>query len=308
MTQRTFAAGLGILFSLCLAAPAARAGQVVTAEDRAWAKEALAGENALSAPAGSNAVGVLYFRNETGQPRLDPLRKGLALMLITDLSSVEGVQVVERARLQALVEELGLGTTGLVEEGTAPRVGKLLGARWLVGGDLLAPTPTRARAESSTLDVAREKASGKASAEGELSEFFQVEKDLLFGVLGTLKVDLTPGQRARLQRPCTTSTAALLSLSRALDASDAARYDEAATHYEAALRQDPGICVADESLRELRTLRLVAPRVRGAELLRDVRDATSLTRELSPAEQVRPEVPAGGVRTDTRTNIEVTFP
>jgi curli biogenesis system outer membrane secretion channel CsgG len=58
-------------------------------------------------------------------------------MLITDLSEVKGLQIVERIKLQALVEEMGLGASGLVEANTAPRVGKLLGAQWLIGGDIL---------------------------------------------------------------------------------------------------------------------------------------------------------------------------
>ena len=82
------------------------AGQVVTPEIKAWARKAVEGERELKAPPGRNTLAVLYFKNQTGQPEIDPLQKGIALLLITDLSKVKSLQVVERAQLQALVEEL----------------------------------------------------------------------------------------------------------------------------------------------------------------------------------------------------------
>ena len=80
------------------------------------------------------SVAVLYFVNSSGNQELEPLQKGLTEMLITDLSQVKALTVVERARLQQLMEEMGLGMTGLMREDTAPRMGKLLGAaRWYRG-------------------------------------------------------------------------------------------------------------------------------------------------------------------------------
>ena len=47
---------------------------------------------AITAPAhAARTVAVAYFDNDSGQPALDPLRKGLADMLITDLSSKSAV-------------------------------------------------------------------------------------------------------------------------------------------------------------------------------------------------------------------------
>ena len=109
---------LAALSCLCLTGSALAAG-VVTDDDRTWAREALREERDLQVDASRNTVGVLYFENNSGDAALDPFQKGLSLMLVTDLSSVAGLEVVERVRLQALVEELGLGRSGLVEAGTA---------------------------------------------------------------------------------------------------------------------------------------------------------------------------------------------
>ena len=103
------------------------AGQVVTDEAREWARRAVQKEQSLSGAPDKNTVVILYFHNLTGRKELNSLEKGMTLMLLTDLSQVPGLQLVERIRMQALVEELKLGSSGLVERKSAPRVGKLVG-------------------------------------------------------------------------------------------------------------------------------------------------------------------------------------
>ena len=279
---------------------------MVTEELRQWAREAVRQEKALGTPEGRNTAAVLYFTNKTGQPEMDPVQKGMALMLITDLSTIEGIQVVERVRIQALAEETGLALSGLVDPDTAPRVGKLLGARWLVGGDILKEDAVPLRIESNLLDVPAGEILGGATAGGSLDDLFRMEKDLLFRIVELLKIELTPGQRAALKRPCSTSRPALLAFFKGIDASDRGDYEGAARFYESALKDDPDICMAGDALRELKMLGLVTVAKRSERLLRSLRDSTSLTDSLtreSPVKRTeRPEdtpVPVG---------IDITFP
>ena len=81
-----------------------------------------------------NTVAVVSFKNIGESRDLDPLQKGLADMLITDLSKVKKLTLVERVKLQKLLKEIGLGMSGLVDTDTAPRVGKLLGASDVING------------------------------------------------------------------------------------------------------------------------------------------------------------------------------
>ncbi len=84
--------------------------------------------------AGPGTLAVMYFENQ-GNPELESLKVGLSQMLITDLQGeVPGLTVVERTRLQEILDELELGHQGKVEPGTAARVGKLLGAEWMLMG------------------------------------------------------------------------------------------------------------------------------------------------------------------------------
>jgi curli biogenesis system outer membrane secretion channel CsgG len=83
--------------------------------------------------AGPNTLAVLYFQN-SGGPAYDALKVGMAQMLINDLVGTEDVTVVERTELQAILDELELGHSGMVDPDTAARVGKLLGAEWMAMG------------------------------------------------------------------------------------------------------------------------------------------------------------------------------
>ncbi len=264
------------------------AGQVVTKEARLWAKKALEEEKFLRLVSGQNTVAVLYFQNKTGQPELDPLQKGIPLLLITDLSNVKGLQVIERIKLQALVEEIGLGTSGLVEYDTVPRAGRLLGARWLIGGDILGGS---IGIQSNLLDVSGQKVIGQPMVKGNLPELFRLEKDLLFEIIKFLKIDVTPEEERELKKPCSIHLNALLALFKAIHESDRGNYEKAAEHYERALGEDPKICVARSALEELQTLGLIRANKRTRGLLRSLRDRSSVTDQLTPEDSTKRTIP-----------------
>jgi TolB-like protein len=298
-------------FLAVLHAAAAPAGQVVTGEDRAWAKKAVSEEKTLGAAEAKNTVAVLYFRNGTGQPSLDPLQKGIALMLVTDLSQVPGLQVVERVKLQSLAEELGLGASGLVDPGTAPRVGRILQARWIVGGDIAKGSGVPLDVQETVVDVPSTDTIGRPASQGDLDQIFRIEKDLLFETIKLLKVEVTPEVRKRLEKPCAKNPAALIALSRGVDESDRGNYAQAADLYETALKEDPGVCLAGDSLKELSTRGLVPPRKPRAggtlDTLQGLEDAASITNQITTKEQVRTIVnPAGPI--PGSPNLDVRFP
>jgi TolB-like protein len=266
--------------------PRADAGQLVSPADREWAKKAVAEERSLSATVGKNTIAVLYFRNGTGDPSLDPMRKGIPLLLVTDLSGVPGLMVIERTRLQALTEETGLGASGLVEAGTAPRVGKLLGARWLVGGEIGREKPTRIDLTSNVADIPAGTTIGKTSSGGEIERLFEVEKDLLFGVLKLLDVKVTPEEERRLRKPCSKSATALAALFLGVDAGDRGDLDKAEGYYRKALQVDPGVCIASDALKEIEAVRASGPAAgkRSRQILKTLRDGTSLNNSLTTEE------------------------
>ncbi len=64
------------------------------------------------------------------------LRRGLASMTIMELTAHPGVRAVERAQLQAILQEQNLGREGRVDPGTVSQIGRLVGARYMVTGTI----------------------------------------------------------------------------------------------------------------------------------------------------------------------------
>ena len=85
-------------------------------------------------------VAVLYFDNNSfGKDRADydGLGKGIADLLINDMASNSAMRVVERDRIQSLLQEQELVKTKAVDPQTAVRLGKLLGAQYMITGGFM---------------------------------------------------------------------------------------------------------------------------------------------------------------------------
>ena len=64
----------------------------------------------------------------------EALRVGLQQILITELARNGSMRVVERSRLNELIQEQDLGASGRVDPNTAAQLGKLVGAKFMVLG------------------------------------------------------------------------------------------------------------------------------------------------------------------------------
>ena len=245
---------ISMLVSL-LACPPAWARQVVTDDLKSWAREAIEREKKLGVLLDPNTVAVLYFKNDTGQRELDILQKGMTVMLMTDLSKIKGLHVLERARIQALMQELRLGASGLVERDTASRLGRLLHAEHLVGGEILREPMGEFGLRSDLIKVSTKSLLDRPSTRGKLLEgIFRMEKDLLFKIVRALNITLTPEEEEALKKPVTTDLDALLKLFEGIEQSDQGNYGAAMRLYEQALEDDPGFWLARSFLEELRDL------------------------------------------------------
>lgn len=281
------------LFTFCLIPPTF-ASQVVTDELRNWAKQAVADEQSLNAELAPNSLAVLYFRNLSSNPDWNLLQKGLAVMLITDLAKLPELQVVERAKLQALVEEIGLGTSGLVSQDSAPRVGQLLGARTLVSGDIQQPAASTLGLKGSTLEVPTRSLTETRDIQGAMEKLFALEKDLLFDIINNLKtITLTPAQEDELKKPLSTSTEALFYYFQGIDLSDQRDYRQAEQYFKKALQTDPRLQLAASSLQDVRKVAspAAAKNVQSVQSAREelesVKQSTSLTDAIVTEEQTK---------------------
>ena len=65
---------------------------------------------------------------------LTGLGKGIAAMLTTEMSRNPRVRMVERDRIRSLLDEQRVAVSGMADEASAIRVGRLLGAQYMLFG------------------------------------------------------------------------------------------------------------------------------------------------------------------------------
>ncbi|HEY0777060.1 MAG TPA: CsgG/HfaB family protein [Gemmatirosa sp.] len=191
-------------------------------------------------------LAVLYFTNSAlvGGTDYQPLSKGMAEMLITALAQNPGVRVVERDRLQALLEEQNLSTSGRVDQATAVRVGKVLGAQHLLMGAFVIDPHQTMRIDLRSVNT--------ETSQIEYVESVTGKADQLLSLVDQLGRKVNTGLRlppvAIHVRPISEQTAAkapeqfraVMFMSRALERQDRGDKAGAAALYKQALDADPG--------------------------------------------------------------------
>jgi TolB-like protein len=153
------------------------------------------------AEAGTNSkvVAVLAFDNGSGDARYDPLGKGIAAMMITDLSQLSILRLVERERLQDLITELDLQQTRHFDPATAQRVGRIAGAEYVVTGTLTAIQP-RVRIDSRVIRVETGEIVKTASVLGREDRFFELQERLADELMDGLEIALSPEELERFRQ------------------------------------------------------------------------------------------------------------
>lgn len=193
-------------------------------------------------------VGVTPFRVTSADTGLAVLGYGLADLLITDLSRAKRLQVVERLRVDAVMRELRLAGGGRVDSATAPRAGRLLGARRLVLGSLVQDPRGPARLDGRVGDVLTGRIAATPTNRAPIDAILDAEKGLALNLFQALGVTLTPAERALVEQRPTKSLAALLAYSRGVRAEELKDLKLARTEYQAALRLDPAFSPAQQRL------------------------------------------------------------
>jgi TolB-like protein len=144
-------------------------------------------------------LAVLYFDNHTGDPNYDALGRGLAAMMISDISGVEGVRVVERERLQDLVKEMDAQRTRYFDSTTAVKVGRLAGAEFIVTGAITAVKP-RIGIDTRVMRVETGEIVKTAQVHGDEEKFFELQQKLAKRLTDDLELALSPEAQEQLRQ------------------------------------------------------------------------------------------------------------
>ncbi len=207
------------------------------AESQRLAKKAIGEEQKLVAiEPKANTIAVSYFKDLSPDKSLGPFQKGLAAMVTTDLSKIKSLKVIERVRLQALIEEMKMGQTGIVDEQTAPRLGRLLGAKNFVVGSI----------REGSIEVAASVNQMTGSVAVELNEFWKIPRGVIQIAINALQIKLSPEEKRAIGKVHTKNYKAFIYYGKALMAKDAGNWKEAKDLFVRALKEDPLFGLAKE--------------------------------------------------------------
>jgi hypothetical protein len=197
---------------------------------------------------------VLPLRFTGADTTLQPLERGFADMLTTDLARSSQLTLVERSRMQALLDELALQKAAAADASTSARAGRLVRAGRVVQGSLLqvgsAPANPQLRVDAAVVDVPTTQVRGTAQGSDVLDQVFDLEKRLALDLFRELGVTLTAAERNAIEQRPTRSLAAILAYSRGLAEEDAGRYHAASRYFNEAVRIDPGFGAAQQKGQE----------------------------------------------------------
>jgi TolB-like protein len=202
---------------------------------------------------GVKTLAVLYFENNSivDKQALDPLSKGLADMLITDLAKISGLQVVERERIQYILDEIKLEQSEYFNEKSAVRVGKLLGAHVLLMGGFIKSDKKTIRIDARLIKTETGELIKADKVEGNPKKLAQLEGELAIKVASDLNIAVAEKQKAAIHADGGQPLEAVLAYTRGLNFEDEQKFAEAYAAYKQALAVYPKLDAAKERMSAL---------------------------------------------------------
>ena len=215
---------------------------VLMAESQKAAKNAMANEEKLGGiELDKNTVAVTYFADLSADKSLRPFQKALAAMVTTDLAKIKSLKVVERARLQALVDEMKLSQLGITDPKTAARMGRLLKAENVVAGSIALGTisVTVSHASASTGSVKK-----TANFHVETKRFYDLPPAIIETMANSFGITLSAAEKEAIGTVHTKSLKAFEYFGNAMDALDKGDWKLAQNFFSKCLKEDPNFKMA----------------------------------------------------------------
>jgi len=195
-------------------------------------------------------LAIADFANNSKNETYSSLGKGLADMLITDLSNVSVLQIVERKNLEKLINELKLSETIYIDTATAQKVGRGIGAEYMLVGAITSVEP-EIRLDARIIEVESAKIVRAEQVSGKSDTFFALEKELADKLIQGLSVKLTTTEQLSVHQVATKDFQAILHYSNAIAAIDVGNTEMAQQELRNALSKDGQFGLAAAKLREM---------------------------------------------------------
>ena len=213
--------------------------------------QALVAEIDAAAGSDQRIVAVYPFIYRGDDERFAPLSRGLAEMLTSDLANIGSIRVVERVRLQTLLDELKLVRNEAFDPTTTSRVGRLLGAGRIVGGQYSVPGGKNLNLDVGIFETETGTVPELETRADALRNLFQFEKALVFDLIDRMELQLSPEEREKIETVPTQNLQAFLAYSRGLSEEDDGNFGAAMRHYRQAVQLDPDFEIAAQRAEEV---------------------------------------------------------
>jgi len=177
-----------------------------------------------------------------------PLSRGFSEMISIDLAKVKGLTILERVRIQAVLDEIKFSQSSFVDQSTAPRAGKLLKARTIISGDYDITENEEFKINLGSWDSQTSEQKAWVNKSGKLNDLFILQKEVVFAFLEKNGIELTQEEKESIAYIPTQNLQAFLSYSRGLLQEDAGNFKGAETFYQNAIQTDPNFNAAKNKL------------------------------------------------------------
>lgn len=213
---------------------------------------------------GIQTIAIMDFENNAidDAEKYVNLGNALSKILISDFAVLSDLRVVERERIQFLIDELELtekqvGGKNIVDLSTAPRLGKLLGAHSFVFGSFIKLGDTF-RMDVRLVKTETGEIFKTASVEGKPDKIFELAKKLTMKITEDLDVDIQKVEREKLDEMGrdTIPIEAVALFGDAMSKANEEDYQDAYVKLEEALALAPNFQKAQDMITAIRPLTL----------------------------------------------------
>ena len=195
-------------------------------------------------------LAVTDFDNHSQNPSLDGFRLGFRDMLVTDLSRISAIKVLERGRLKDLLEEHDLTKTPFIDPQAAVRLGKGLSANHILTGSYVIAGDD-IRVDVRLVSVETGEVVLADAITGKKSDVFPLQQALSSKVLSGLDIKPSEEEQAALNVPQTNDFNSFRLYSDARLAQLQGHREEAKKRFEEALQFDSKFSLAAHELNRL---------------------------------------------------------
>ncbi|HSP87267.1 MAG TPA: CsgG/HfaB family protein [Ignavibacteriaceae bacterium] len=217
--------------------------------------DSLANENDLSLEnVSENTLAVFPLMYHGFNEDYVPLSRGFSEMISIDLAKVNNLTILERIRIQAVIDEIKLSQSSGVDQSTAPRAGKLLRAGTIVSGDYDITEEKEFKINLGSWNVQTSEQKSLVNVSGNLQDLFELQKRVVFSFLERNQIELTQEEKEAIAYIPTQNLDAFLSYSKGLLQEDAGNFKEAETFYQNAIQIDPNFNAAGNKLESTQSI------------------------------------------------------